>query len=62
MADGAGAGGLIADEAATLTDLLINVTDPNANERLSDAAREHFMCSYSREAVFARYDDVFGHP
>lgn len=53
---------LVADEAATLTDLLINVTDPNANERLSDAAREHFMCSYSREAVFARYDDVFGHP
>lgn len=62
VADGADAGVLVADEAASLTDLLISITDPNANERLSDAAREHFMCSYSREAVFARYDDVFGHP
>lgn len=60
VADGADAGVLVADEAAGLVDLLLGVTDRKVNGRLSGAARDHFIRSYSRNAVFDCYDSVFG--
>lgn len=60
VADGPEQGVLVVEDSARWTELLTSATDPRLNARLSEAAREHFLRSYSREAVFARYDAVFG--
>jgi hypothetical protein len=36
------------------------LTRQHVNERMSQAARAHFDGTFSQEAVFRRYDDIFG--
>jgi glycosyltransferase involved in cell wall biosynthesis len=60
VATGPDQGVLVADDDALLAELLLQMTDCAKNGQLSSAAREHFLSHYSREAVFARYDAVFG--
>lgn len=57
---GPGTGVLMADDAAGLAELLLRATDLRSSAQLVAAAREHFARRYSRDAVFARYDAVFG--
>lgn len=60
LAIGANYGILQADRADRFAEALLEVTDPDRNEQLSQAAEEHFATHFSRDAVFAKYDNVFG--
>jgi hypothetical protein len=59
IASGPGTGVLIADEPTGFAELLCGLTDPVRNAELSDEAAGHFRRSYSRSAVFDRYDLAF---
>jgi glycosyltransferase involved in cell wall biosynthesis len=60
IASGPGTGVLVGTEAAEFADLLCSLTDPAYNAEISAEAREHFLSTYSRSAVFAAYDEAFG--
>ncbi|GAT11183.1 glycosyltransferase [Mycolicibacterium novocastrense] len=60
VAVGADHGVLVADSAPDFAQLMLEATDTRDNADLSAAARQHFDSTYSRRAVFARYDTVFG--
>jgi glycosyltransferase involved in cell wall biosynthesis len=57
---GAEYGILCADQADQFADALAETTHPVRNRELSEAARAHFASTFSRDAVFAKYDAVFG--
>jgi glycosyltransferase involved in cell wall biosynthesis len=60
LAIGADYGILQADRADRFADTLLEVVDPGRNEQLSQAAEAHFATHFSRDAVFAKYDNAFG--
>ncbi len=60
VAVGADHGVLVGDSAHAFVQLMLEVTDASYNTDLSIAARQHFDNTYSRKAVFAQYDMVFG--
>jgi glycosyltransferase involved in cell wall biosynthesis len=60
IASGPGTGVLVTNQPAEFTNLLCSLTDPAFNAEISAQAREHFLLTYSRPAVFAAYDDAFG--
>jgi glycosyltransferase involved in cell wall biosynthesis len=60
VAIGADYGILQADRADEFTEALLEVADPDRNKQLSQAAEAHFMNQFSRDAVFAKYDNAFG--
>ncbi|KUI46204.1 glycosyl transferase family 1 [Mycobacterium sp. GA-1199] len=60
VATGADHGVLVSDSVADFAQLMLETTGTAYNADLSAAAREHFDNTYSRRAVFARYDTVFG--
>jgi glycosyltransferase involved in cell wall biosynthesis len=51
---------LQADRADLFAETLLEIVDPGRNEQLSQAAAAHFTTHFSRDAVFAKYDNVFG--
>jgi glycosyltransferase involved in cell wall biosynthesis len=57
---GPGTGVLVSGEPAEFADLLCSLTDRARNAEISEQARAHFLAKYSRQAVFAAYDDAFG--
>ncbi|OBF90615.1 group 1 glycosyl transferase [Mycolicibacterium flavescens] len=57
---GAEYGVLVGDSAPDFAQLMLEATDTPYNADLSAAARQHFDSTYSRKAVFAQYDMVFG--
>lgn len=59
IASGPGTGVLVADEPAGFAELLYQLTDPVRNADLSEQAAGHFQRTYSRSAVFERYDLAF---
>ncbi|MFY9337068.1 MAG: glycosyltransferase family 4 protein, partial [Mycobacterium sp.] len=59
IASGPGTGVLVADEPAGFAELLYQLTDPVRNADLSEQAAGHFQRTYSRSAVFDRYDLAF---
>lgn len=59
IASGTGTGVLVGREPAELTGLLCALTDPARNAEVSAEAQAHFRRTYSREAVFAAYDQAF---
>lgn len=60
IASGPGEGVLVGREPAEVADLLCSLTDPERNAELSAEARNHFLATYSRQAVFDAYDRAFG--
>lgn len=62
IASGSGRGVLIGSEPAEIADLLCSLTDPARNEQFSAEARNHFLETYSRQAVFGAYDAAFTLP
>jgi len=58
--DGDEEGVLVSDDPRAMAERLLATTNVRFNEQLSEAATEHFSRCYSREAVFKRYDEVFG--
>ncbi|WP_342746697.1 glycosyltransferase [Mycobacterium neglectum] len=60
VATGAEYGVIVGDSASDFTRLMLETVDPTRNAELSAAAGEHFENTYSRRAVFDRYDAVFG--
>ncbi|MGB0970786.1 MAG: glycosyltransferase family 4 protein [Mycobacterium sp.] len=62
IASGPGRGVLIGSEPAEIANLLCSLTDPARNEECSAEARNHFLETYSRQAVFSAYDSAFALP
>ncbi len=62
IASGPGRGVLIGSEPAEFADLLCSLTDPARNAEFSAEARNHFLETYSRQAVFSAYDAAFALP
>jgi glycosyltransferase involved in cell wall biosynthesis len=62
IASGPGTGVLVGREAAEIVDLLCSLTDPAHNAEVSADAHNHFLTTYSREAVFDAYDVAFAVP
>ena len=60
VSTGAEHGVVVGDSASDFARLMLEATEAERNAELSAAAREHFDNSYSRAAVFAKYDTVFG--
>jgi glycosyltransferase involved in cell wall biosynthesis len=50
---------LVADEPFEFADLMVGLTSIRHNNQVSEAARAHFELTYSRDAVFRRYDVAF---
>ena len=59
ITSGASHGVLVADEPAEFADVMVGLTSIRYNNEVSQAARAHFESTYSREAVFRRYDAAF---
>lgn len=59
FAAGADRGVLVAEDASSFADAMLELTDPAYNRAVSDGARAHFADTFSREAVFACYDAAF---
>ncbi|MCG7596284.1 glycosyltransferase family 4 protein [Mycobacterium sp. PSTR-4-N] len=59
IASGPGTGIVVADEPRAMADALCALVPVDENRRCSREAREHFATTYSREAVFRAYDEVF---
>ncbi|OBI72372.1 glycosyltransferase family 4 protein [Mycobacterium sp. E740] len=57
---GAEHGVVLGDTPSDFARAMLETTEPSHNIELSEAAREHFEVSYSRQAVFTRYDEAFG--
>ncbi|MCX2932690.1 glycosyltransferase family 4 protein [Mycobacterium sp. CVI_P3] len=62
IASGPGTGILVADDPAETADLLCSLTSPARNAEVSREAGDHFLRTYSRQAVFEAYDDAFAPP
>lgn len=62
IASGSDTGVLVGTEPAEFAELLCSLTEPARNAEHSEAAREHFASTYSRQAVFAAYDAAFSLP
>ena len=60
IATGPEQGVLVEDDLDRHPQLMQWLTRQHVNERMSQAARAHFDGTFSEEAVFRRYDDVFG--
>lgn len=59
IASGPGSGIVVADDAAEAADALCSLTSVARNAQCSGEARHHFASTYSRQAVFEVYDEVF---
>lgn len=59
IAHGAGTGVLVGADPVALAELLCELTDERNNSEVSADAERHFRTRYSRQAVFAVYDDAF---
>jgi glycosyltransferase involved in cell wall biosynthesis len=53
-------GVVVGDSAAEFARQMLEAADTVCNAELSAGARQHFANTFSRAAVFARYDAVFG--
>ncbi|MCH9731671.1 MAG: glycosyltransferase family 4 protein [Actinomycetia bacterium] len=62
ISGGPGEGVLVGNEPTEVADLLCSLTDPERNAEFSAEARNHFLATYSRQAVFDAYDRAFGPP
>jgi glycosyltransferase involved in cell wall biosynthesis len=60
IATGPHQGVLVEDDLDRHPQLMQWLTRQHVNERMSQAARAHFDGTFSQEAVFRRYDDLFG--
>jgi glycosyltransferase involved in cell wall biosynthesis len=60
IATGPDQGVLVEDDLDRHPQLMQWLTRQHVNERMSQAARAHFDGTFSQEAVFRRYDDLFG--
>lgn len=60
VASGADRGVVVGDSVSDFARFMLESSDAIRNAELSAAAQEHFDSCYSRRAVFARYDTVFG--
>jgi glycosyltransferase involved in cell wall biosynthesis len=52
-------GCFVADDIRTWPKVLSGLADARVNAAYSEAARDFFQRSYSRDAVYAQYDDIF---
>ena len=59
ITSGAAHGVLVADDPSEFADAMVGLTSIRFNDEVSQAARAHFEATYSREAVFRRYDEAF---
>lgn len=57
---GADSGLVVEDDLARFPERMRDLTDPATNLELSRSARRHHDSTYSRAAVFAEYDELFG--
>lgn len=57
---GASGGVLVADDDRAFAEAMLSTIEVSRNAELSAGASEHFAKRYSRTAVFAAYDSVFG--
>ncbi len=60
IASGPDTGVLVCDGVAPTVETLLRLTDRAQNRAASEAARAHHRRVYSRDAVFARYEQAFG--
>ena len=59
IANGPGTGVLVGERSNDLANLLCALTDPGFNAQMSADALAHFADTYSRAAVFTKYDSAF---
>lgn len=59
IASGPGTGIVVADDPPAMAEALCSLVAIEENLKRSAEAREHFETTYSRDAVFRAYDDVF---